>query len=121
VKLDLLEASQNYEAAHGTAVEFERKNIQYALTLRGEAEFAGAVAMLARSKESGALQTAVLDAIADRLDALHALLGRKDPADDPRIFTTLLELEGHLADWRRSCTRSATVPRRPPTGTLKRP
>ncbi|MFC4562855.1 TIGR02677 family protein [Nocardiopsis mangrovi] len=103
--LHLLEASQNYGASHGTAVDFERKNVQYSLTPRGEAEFAGAVHMLARLKESGALQTAVLDAIADRLDGLHALLKRADPTEDPQVFTALLELEGHLDSLRDNTKR----------------
>lgn len=52
--------------------------------------------VLERLKEKGALQTAVLDAIADRLDALHALVEHEDPAQDSRVFTTLQELEGPL-------------------------
>lgn len=44
---------------------------------------------------TGALQTAVLEAIADRLDELCLLSGEPASADR-RIFTTLRELEGHL-------------------------
>src|SRR5215469_7735313 len=44
---------------------------------------------------AGALQTAVLDAISDRLGDLVALLAG-DGGQDRRIFSTLMELEGHL-------------------------
>ncbi|MFI6576384.1 TIGR02677 family protein [Nocardiopsis sp. NPDC050513] len=103
--LDLLEASQSYTAAYATAAEFERKNVQYTLTVRGEAEFAGVRVVLARLKESGALQTAVLDAVADRLDALDALMKDDDPGEDSRVFTTLQELEGHLDSLRDNTKR----------------
>lgn len=42
---------------------------------------------------SGALQTAVLDAISDRLEGLAVLLG--EPSDR-RVFTALMEIEGPL-------------------------
>lgn len=103
--LELVESSQSYTASYATAAEFERKNVQYTLTARGEAEFAGIRVVLARLKEKGALQTAVLDAIADRLDTLHALLGVDDPAEDSRVFTSLQELEGHLDSLRDNTKR----------------
>lgn len=103
--LELLESSQSYTASYATAAEFERKNVQYTLTARGEAEFAGARLVLERLKERGALQTAVLDAIGDRLDTLHALLDVDDPGSDSRVFTALQELEGHLDSLRDNTKR----------------
>lgn len=44
---------------------------------------------------TGALQTAVLEAITDRLDELTVLSG-EPAAADRRIFSTLRELESHL-------------------------
>ncbi len=63
---------------------------RYGLTKLGEAAYAGIQHALKTLTSSGALQTAVLDAIADRLNELEA------PADDHRAFTALQELEGHL-------------------------
>lgn len=91
----LLDAVQNHAGNYRTAEDYERRNLQYSLTRRGEAAFAGVQHALAVLASSGALQTAVLDAIADRLHALATLLA--DPASaDRRVFTTLQELEGHL-------------------------
>ncbi|GAA1108844.1 hypothetical protein GCM10009642_53980 [Nocardiopsis metallicus] len=103
--LDLLESSQSYTASYATAAEFERKNVQYTLTARGEAEFAGVRVVLERLKEKGALQTAVLDAVGDRLAALDTLMSADDPAQDSRVFTTLQELEGHLDSLRDNTKR----------------
>ena len=103
--LGLVESSQSYTAAYATAAEFERKNVQYTLTARGEAEFAGVRLVLERLRERGALQTAVLDAIADRLDALYVLAADEDPGADSRVFTTLQELEGHLDSLRDNTKR----------------
>ena len=72
---------------------------RYGLTRLGEAAFAGIQHALATLTGSGALQTAVLDAIAERLDELE------EPADDRRTFTALMELEGHLDALRTNTTR----------------
>lgn len=91
----LLDVIQNHGENYSTAEEYERRNLQYSLTKRGEAAFAGVMHALNVLSSSGALQTAVLDAIADRLDALHELL--TDPSSaNRRVFTTLTELENHL-------------------------
>lgn len=63
---------------------------RYGLTKHGEAAFAGIQHALEALTSSGALQTATLDAIADRLDELSK------PMDDRRTFTALQELEGHV-------------------------
>jgi uncharacterized protein (TIGR02677 family) len=99
----LLDVIQNHAENYRTAEEYERRNLQYSLTRRGEAAFAGVQHALTVLASTGALQTAVLDAIADRLDALYGLL--TDPASsDRRVFSTLQELEAHL-DALRSNTK----------------
>lgn len=91
----LVDVVQNHAAQYTTADDYERKNLQYLLTKRGEAAFEGVQHALAVLASSGALQTAVLDAIADRLGELHEL-HRADNSSNRRIYTTLMELEGHL-------------------------
>ncbi|SDJ88294.1 TIGR02677 family protein [Actinopolyspora mzabensis] len=91
----LLDNVQNHAENYRTAAEYERRNLQYSLTKLGEAAFAGVQHAMATLASSGALQTAVLDAIADRLGELNELL--RDPTSaDRRIFSSLQELEGHL-------------------------
>lgn len=91
----LLDVTQNHAENYRTADEYERRNIQYSLTRRGEAALAGVVHAMGVLASTGALQTAVLDAIADRLAELAVHLS--DPAaPDRRVFSTLVELEGHL-------------------------
>ncbi|AEH09880.1 MULTISPECIES: TIGR02677 family protein [Protofrankia] len=94
-KWRLLDVIQNHGADYTTAAEYERGNLQYSLTRRGEAAFAGVQHALAVLASAGALQTAVLDAIVDRLDTLYALMA-DEASPNRRIFTTLSELEGHL-------------------------
>lgn len=91
----LVDVIQSQAENYRTAEEYERRNLQYSLTKRGEAAFAGVQHALTVLASTGALQTAVLDAIADRLGQLHHLL--TDPAASDRVvFTTLTELENHL-------------------------
>ncbi|WP_312877645.1 TIGR02677 family protein [Lentzea indica] len=71
---------------------------RYGLTKLGEAALAGIKHALETLTSSGALQTAVLDAIADRLDELSE-------TDDRRTFTALMELEGHLEALKTNTTR----------------
>ncbi|MCX4680149.1 TIGR02677 family protein [Streptomyces sp. NBC_01433] len=92
---ELLDVIQNHAENYRTAEEYERRNLQYSLTRRGEAAFAGVQHALAVLASTGALQTAVLDAIADRLAELDRLM-REAGSGDRRIFATLQELEGHL-------------------------
>ncbi|GAA0938271.1 TIGR02677 family protein [Actinocorallia libanotica] len=100
----LLDVVFNHSGHFATAEEYERKNLQYSLTRRGEAAFAGVQHALTVLSSSGALQTAVLNAIADRLNELGRLLNDADRSQDRRIFTALQELEGHL-DALRTNTR----------------
>lgn len=89
----LVDVIQNHSENYRTAAEYERRNLQYSLTKHGEAAFAGVVHAMGILASTGALQTAVLDAIADRLGDLVREL---DSGTDRRVFTTLVELEGHL-------------------------
>ncbi|WP_438268006.1 TIGR02677 family protein [Kitasatospora purpeofusca] len=91
----LLDVVQNHAENYRTAEEYERRNLQYSLTRRGEAAFAGVEHALSVLASTGALQTAVLEAITDRLDELYVLLGDQ-VSSHRRVFTTLHELEGHL-------------------------
>ncbi|MFE0021464.1 TIGR02677 family protein [Amycolatopsis sp. NPDC059021] len=90
---DLVDVIQNHSENYRTATEYERRNLQYSLTRQGEAAFAGVVHALSVLASTGALQTAVLDAISDRLGDLVREL---DGGSDRRVFSTLTELEGHL-------------------------
>jgi uncharacterized protein (TIGR02677 family) len=99
----LLDRNHNHGAHYSSADEYERKNLQWSLTKRGEAAFAGVEHALQLLASSGALQTAVLDAIVAHLDDLFRLL--RDPAsDDRRLYATLAGLESHL-DALRSNTK----------------
>nr|WP_211222387.1 TIGR02677 family protein [Actinokineospora enzanensis] len=102
-ELRLVDVVQNHAENYRTAREYERRNLQYSLTKRGEAAFAGVVRAMEVLSATGALQTAVLDAIADRLAELHRLLG--SPGADRKVFTTLTELEGHLDGLRSNTAR----------------
>lgn len=99
----LVDVVQNHAENYRTADEYERRNLQYSLTKHGEAAFAGMQHALTVLASAGALQTAVLDAISDRLAELHRLL-TEPSATDRKIFTTLTELENHL-DALRSNTK----------------
>jgi uncharacterized protein (TIGR02677 family) len=90
---NLVDVIQNHSENYRTAAEYERRNLQYSLTKQGEAAFAGVVHAMAMLASTGALQTAVLDAISDRLtDLAHEL----ESGTDRRIYSTLTELENHL-------------------------
>jgi uncharacterized protein (TIGR02677 family) len=92
-KWNLVDVIQNHGESYRTASEYERRNLQYSLTRQGEAALAGVAHAMMVLASTGALQTAVLDAISDRLADLAAEMER---GSDRRVFTTLTELEGHL-------------------------
>ena len=98
----LVDVIQNHSENYRTASEYERRNLQYSLTRRGEAAFAGVLHAMSVLVSTGALQTAVLDAISDRLGDLAREL---DGTSDRRVFTTLTELEGHLEALRTNTTQ----------------
>jgi uncharacterized protein (TIGR02677 family) len=92
-KWQLIDRTQNHSDNYRTATEYERRNLQYSLTRKGEAAFAGVLHSMSVLASTGALQTAVLDAIADRLADLDSLMAG---GTDRRVFTALTELESHL-------------------------
>ncbi|GAA3008297.1 TIGR02677 family protein [Streptomyces fulvorobeus] len=92
---ELLDVILNQAEDYRTAEEYERRTLRYSLTRRGQAALAGVRHALSVLESTGALQTAVLDAIADRLAELDRL-AQDTTTGDRRIFATLLELEGHL-------------------------
>lgn len=92
-KWNLVDVVQNHGESYRTASEYERRNLQYSLTRQGEAALAGVAHAMMLLASTGALQTAVLDAISDRLADLAAEM---EHGSDRRVFTTLTELEGHL-------------------------
>jgi uncharacterized protein (TIGR02677 family) len=78
----LLDVTQNHAGSYRTD-EDERRNLQYSLTRHGEAALAGIEHAAAVLASTGALQTAVLDAIHDRLIDLGRLL--LDPAASSQV------------------------------------
>lgn len=101
----LLESGQNHTERYRTVREYERRNLQFSLTRHGEAALAGHAAAAAALQATGSLQTAVLEAIADRLDQLADLAAsapttRTSTTDDAalhrKVYVALQELEGHL-------------------------
>ncbi|MGI8685188.1 MAG: TIGR02677 family protein [Acidimicrobiales bacterium] len=94
----LLDATQDHAARYGTPEEFERKNLQWSLTPRGEAAVGGVLHALDSLRHAVGLQTAVLDAIGDGLGDLAELAARRrTPGDDAKIHIQLAQVEGHLA------------------------
>jgi uncharacterized protein (TIGR02677 family) len=94
----LLEATQDHGAFYSTPEEFERKNLQWSLTPRGEAGIGGLLHALESLRHAVGLQPAVLDAIGDGLLDLADMLAQ--PSTDAlhaRIHLRLAEVEGHHA------------------------
>lgn len=94
----LLEATQDHSARYSTPEEFERKNLQWSLTPRGEAAVSGLLRAVEALRHTIGLQTAVLDAIGDGLTEIATLAGqpRTREADD-RLHVQLVQVEQHLA------------------------
>ncbi len=97
-----LDIVQSHVGDYRTASEYERRNLQYSLTRLGEAAIAG----LTRANEvlgaTGALQTATLEALGERLGELARQL---EDGTDKRVFSTLAEVEGHLEAFRDNAKR----------------
>jgi uncharacterized protein (TIGR02677 family) len=102
----LLESGQNHTERYRTVREYERRNLQFSLTRQGEAALAGHLAAASALQATGALQTAVLDAVAERLDQLADLAATANEvgvgsaeatALDRNVYVALQELEGHLS------------------------
>lgn len=95
---ELLEATQDHSARYLTPEEFERRNLQWALTARGEAAVTGVLHAVDALRHAVGLQTAVLDAIGDGLAELARLMATPPTAAvDARIHIQLAEVERHHA------------------------
>lgn len=93
----LLEVTQDHGAHYSTPEDFERRNLQWSLTARGEAAVGGLLHALDALRHAVGLQPAVLDAIGDGLSDLAELLeDAPGGAGDARIHIRLAEVEGHL-------------------------
>lgn len=94
----LLDVTQDHSARYSTPEEFERKNLQWSLTARGDAAIAGLLHALESLRQTVGLQTAVLDAIGDDLTEIADLATQpRTQADDDRIHVAILQVERHLA------------------------
>lgn len=93
----LLESTQDHGAHYATPEEFERKNLQWSLTARGEAAVGGVLHALDALRHAVGLQPAVLDAIGDGLADLADLVSSTEAGADGRIHVRLAEVEGHMA------------------------
>jgi uncharacterized protein (TIGR02677 family) len=94
----LLEATQNHAASYASPEDFERKNLQWSLTRRGEAAVGGVLFAFGELRNAVGLQPAVLDAIGDRLTDLAELLTGPERDERPaRVHLMLAEVENHLA------------------------
>jgi uncharacterized protein (TIGR02677 family) len=91
----LIESIQDRTGPYTSAADYERNHLTYSLTRQGEAALAGIEAAWEALHAVGALQTSVLDAIADKLDELHRLAETPSTADSA-VHTTVEELERHL-------------------------
>jgi uncharacterized protein (TIGR02677 family) len=95
---NLLEATQDHSARYSTPEEFERKNLQWSLTPRGEAAISGLLYTLDSLRAAIGLQTAVLDVIADDLIELADLVRQpRSAATDARAAVQLTQVERHLS------------------------
>ncbi|WP_432095715.1 TIGR02677 family protein [Streptomyces sp. bgisy100] len=93
----LLQPNGDGGEAPRPAEEYERGAVRYSLTRHGEAVIAGVRHALGLLDSCGAPRTAVLDAVAERLDELDRLLAGPATADG-RMLAALTELEAHLAE-----------------------
>ena len=93
----LLEATQDHGARFATPEEFERRNLLWALTPKGEAAVAGVLRAVDALRHAVGLQTAVLDAIGDGLAALAELAEQpRGPDVDAKVHLQLAQIEhGH--------------------------
>lgn len=93
----LLEVTQDHAARYSTPEEFERKNLRWSLTRRGEAATAGVLRALDSLRHAVGLQAAVLDAIGDALSDLADLMSQPAVAEtNARVHITLAQIEQHL-------------------------
>lgn len=113
VEWGLVSVGQNHAEHYRTAVEYERRNLQYALTRKGEASLAGYIAAVTAMESAGVLQTAVLEAIAETLERLATVCAQmpdtpstvraargEATATERSVFARLQELDAHLTSMR---------------------
>src|SRR6516162_7575302 len=94
----LLEVTQDHAARYATPEEFERKNLQWSLTQRGEAAVSGVLRAVDALRHAVGLQAAVLDAIGDGLSDLADLMDQPtSPDSNARIHIALAQVEAHMA------------------------
>ncbi len=94
----LLEVTQNHAASYASPEDFERRNLQWSLTRRGEAAISGVLHTFGELRSAVGLQPAVLDAMGDRLGDLAALLEGPEREDQAaRVHLVLAEVENHLS------------------------
>lgn len=94
----LLEVTHDHTARYSTPEEFERKNLQWSLTARGEAAISGVLRALDSLRHAVGLQAAVLDAIGDGLAELAELASApRSPAGVARTHLQLHQVEDHLS------------------------
>jgi uncharacterized protein (TIGR02677 family) len=94
----LLDATQDHTAQYATPEEFERKNLQWSLTQRGESAIAGVLHTLEFLRRAVGLQPALLDAVGDALTDIADLLDDPSVGDtDGRLHLRLSDAENHLA------------------------
>ena len=94
----LLEVTQDHSARYATPEEFERKNLQWSLTQRGEAAVSGVLRAVDALRHAVGLQAAVLDAIGDDLSDLADLMRQPaSPDSNSRIHIALAQVEAHMA------------------------
>ncbi len=95
---ELLEVTQNHAASYASPEDFERRNLQWSLTRRGEAAISGVLHTFGELRSAVGLQPAVLDAIGDRLGDLAVLLEGPERDDrSARVHLILAEVENHLS------------------------
>lgn len=93
----LLDSAQDLAAHYATAEEFERRNLQWSLTRKGEAATAGVMRALEVMQSAVGLQTAVLNAIGDALVDLAELSQSAQTTENhERLHIRLSELESHM-------------------------
>lgn len=93
-----MEATQDHSARYATPEEFERRNLQWSLTAKGEAAIGGVLYAIEALRHAVGLQTAVLDVIGDDLASLADLASKPRSQEiDARIHLQLAQVERNLA------------------------
>lgn len=98
VDWQLLDVTQDHSAHYATPEEFERRNLRWSLTSRGDDAVTGVQAAIDSLRHVAGMQPAVLDRIGDDLAELAAHLDdAASDAGDIDVHFRLAAVEGHLA------------------------